>query len=411
MPKVRIPLEATIESRDTTLDKDSLTTNAFVEQSAIGNYTIKRPGLEVLASALGRGLGGLWYNGSLYRFAQTNVKVSANTNYRFLAANATSILGVPDSDSLTIANEDAKLGFISNDLKTYTNTTLPIPLQYFNPFWTGQAYLAIGRYPSVGAPWSYYIVRSDDGGVSWNEFQITLPDNWQITSNFIMIGTFVYAYTRSLDTPFQSGYIRSDNNGRTWTHFTLPYNIVNDNIFINTIARNPSRYTSGMAYSTAGVVWTACTNPQNINSLVWTGSVFIGVSTASGNIGTYAKSSDGISWTTHSNHNPPGLGSFNKVIHTTGGLTVMWGGAGIFFYSTDSGDNWSDDDVGTFVFTPVAGTGQIRDIVASGTQVYVLWRTALGNYWLFNSSDGINWSGVNMSLPFYDYNPDIIFMD
>lgn len=76
MPVLRLPLEVQIESRDSTLEKDSLIANGFIEKSNLGgSYVVKRPGLNVFAEGYGVGLGIYTFDGVTFNF--TNVRIDS----------------------------------------------------------------------------------------------------------------------------------------------------------------------------------------------------------------------------------------------------------------------------------------------------------------------------------------------
>lgn len=63
MPDLRIPLPAKLTSRDTSLDKDSLMTNACIESSKTGtNYAVKRPGFRYGYEGTTTTNLGIWFN-------------------------------------------------------------------------------------------------------------------------------------------------------------------------------------------------------------------------------------------------------------------------------------------------------------------------------------------------------------
>ena len=69
MPNIRLPLIEDIESRDSTLSKDALIVNAYLEASKEGSkYCTKRAGLKSEVSGTGTGQGIFTYGTVVYQW-------------------------------------------------------------------------------------------------------------------------------------------------------------------------------------------------------------------------------------------------------------------------------------------------------------------------------------------------------
>lgn len=84
MASIRLPIQNDLKTRDTTVDKDSIVSNGFIEKTESGVlYTAKRPGITLEYTGAGTANGGFYYNDKVYVWDTTTPALTpvVLTNY------------------------------------------------------------------------------------------------------------------------------------------------------------------------------------------------------------------------------------------------------------------------------------------------------------------------------------------
>ncbi len=290
MPEVRIPLANTIESRDSTLNKDALTQNAFVDMTSDGaGHVVKRPALVNKTSALGLGIAGglgwgrglFYYEGKVFSWNGPDTGVTwagFGQSSDKLVLIAASLANPAFGQSFYINQDDEfKLGkkFGSFDSDGFFTSVL------FN----GTKFFAINCNVS-----NKFIAESTDG--------IT----WTILTTFAAGGTFSLASVKGTTLLFVdetlSTVIRSVDNGVTWTSAATGLTVANG----LAIAVLGTRFSVGSAHSTDGITWTPSSGAaESMGVIASNGSYLIGFSNSTN---VYKFSNNGTTWS-----NPARLGT------------------------------------------------------------------------------------------------------
>jgi hypothetical protein len=101
MPATRLSIQHDVKTRDNTTDKDSTTTNGFVEKNESGVlYTIKRPGITLSANGAGVANGTFLYNDKLYFWDSFSNPLNPNI-YPITYINGNGYFAAPWSPSET----------------------------------------------------------------------------------------------------------------------------------------------------------------------------------------------------------------------------------------------------------------------------------------------------------------------
>lgn len=247
---LRVPFSDIIGTRDSQLNKDSLTTNVFFDAVPEGEALVKRPGLQNLTSALGLGIDGkmgygqgiFFYNDIVFSFNAPpfdyiyNKVAVGNGQVIFVAEPPGS--APPESKSYVVIL-DADGSINSKILPSFINLIESI-------LYTGTHFCIFGS----GTDGTLYIIRSVDG-ISW-ETVYTLDPTVEEVGKFGVVKTGLSAF---LSDAMDYSYTSTDN-GATWavntTNINTPDSVV-------TIASDDTTFTNGVHYSTDAITWSLCT--------------------------------------------------------------------------------------------------------------------------------------------------------
>lgn len=145
----------------------------------------------------------------------------------------------------------------------------------------------------------------------------------------------------------------------------------------------PAYYTT----SNDGIKWTSVirdsANTTNVTSIVWTGTQFVGIGYSYyTNMGFFAASPDGISWSVQSSGNPSRLSCL-----TWTGVELMAGDDSGSLYTSQNGANWVVNKAGIGYNSSLHRREPISFLTYTGSLYF-----AKGNTDIFTSSDGKKWT-------------------
>jgi hypothetical protein len=391
---IRVPLEDTLLSRDTTTNKDTLVTNCFSDTLANGEVMlVKRPGLENLTSALGLGQQGalgwgrgiFYYEGKLYSwngpdlgliwagFGVTSDKLvllSASPNDPAFGQS----FYIDTEDNLKLGK---RFGSFASD-------------GYFGTIVSNGSELFSVNSNVVNS----FLVKSLDG-ISW-----TIEDTYLAGFEYTLsaqIGTILMFLNEGA-----SASIVSLDNGVSFTEYSTGLSISNG----TAIATLGSVFSVGNAHTSNGTTWSLSTGAADaMGAMASNGTIIIGVSMS--NVGKI--SANGTSW-----NNLTFLG--NGASSMTSEMKIVWSGSkwvgvcknGNSVTSTD-GITWTlgKRKVGKYL-TP-------KSLVFFNNVFYCytyLADSTIGNpyqiSYIETSLDGINWNLSAVDLAFDNEIPTII---
>jgi hypothetical protein len=357
MDSIRVPLTVTIESRDSTLTKDSLTKNLFFESGPSGEPSlVKRPGLIAKTSALGAGNGIFFHKGIVWSF----IKNATAYGHYLIAGTSRILTSTRDaafSYSMGIITIETQDGFLQSD-----QTAPRIPIAYNGTYFFASK--------NVGGSITMY--RTLDGLTWTNPVSVTYS-GW---------GTRHATLGNITTTPLDGNYQYTLDQGVTWAN---SYSTMG-----TSIAANTTRFTTGAYYSSTMSGWTACTNGGAYSNIIWAGTFFIGFSVAG-----YAKSTDGITWTTGALIGFPVSLTVIDLVYN--GTTILaWSGDHHIATSTD-GITWVDRGFVTTGLTTENFTYN-RVVSLSGTFIHTAIKTIDSSAYVYKSVNGITWTETKLDV-------------
>jgi hypothetical protein len=397
---LRIPFDDIVSSRDATLDKDAIITNAFCDQVTEGVAIVKRPGLINKTSALGLGISGalglgqgiFFFNNKVYSWNSIDPGTTwygfIQSNDKLLTAAATNL----SSDGDRVLTIDTNENIVTKEMFDIASTTGYAALLY-----TGSRFI-------VGALSSYFAstptVASIDyssDGVTWTP--VAIPAARDYTCGTIK-GTTICLVEVGLNYT-----LVSTNNGSSWTQYNPAKNYP-DGIY--SVASNGTVFTTGDYYSTDGITWTHGTGAVGVyDNIIYNGTGFIAISAATGAIRI---STDGIAWTSTT---PTGTGAsalFSTITKFAWSGSIYAGitQSGYAIYSTN-GTTWT---LGNRQYSPTIIPDQIKYFNGA---FYALTHspTSLSGApfnisFIEKSTDGINWTRSIIDVALFNETPTII---
>jgi hypothetical protein len=179
------------------------------------------------------------------------------------------------------------------------------------------------------------------------------------------------------------------NTGSGYTDTnTVNYSIVINNNKVNMIARGIGDSSGVSAYSTDGMNWISNSSIPMLNCVAWNGNIWLGGASYSATPIFF--SVNGINWFP-ANYVP--VNYVNGIAWNGTIWVAIGGGANAIVYSSD-GINWTGSNISTTIISNgsgIAWNGEIWVAVGQGISGYLTDNT------IAYSSDGINWNASNNS--------------
>lgn len=285
MPMVKLPLASELDSRDSSLDKDGLITNAFLEAGIEGNINVvKRPGLNLNIFANGVGLGVYHYGDITFQFFDA---VSTDTFLEIAYGNNVFVIST------------GKEALVSSDGASWETYALP-QVTFSDPliidgqatglkFVNGYFWILSPVQPDSSIEGTSIVYRSSNGK-NWDTIILPIKGN----KSHIAYGNGTYIITGDTgDAP--NRYLRywRSSDGTTWTY-------------------------------------TDTTDNKVFAPVTFNGTSFVRISNAN----TFV-SNDSITWTTYT-HGGTSVVVSEVYSNTSSGLIVARTSTGIY-YSSDTG--------------------------------------------------------------------------
>lgn len=183
--------------------------------------------------------------------------------------------------------------------------------------------------------------------------------------------------------------VLTSSNGTTWTTVSVTNlnsggKIVWSNKFVAIAPNNEA------AESLDGTTWTSFTtsglSTAGLDSLIWVSEIgYCGIETTSGD---FAKSGDGITWTTTAITNSSGGHvAWSPELSLLAYAGFNGGSQGLIAYSSDLGDTWTTSQLGTNIYRSIAWSSKLSRFVASAPSTIFATSTN-GTSWTTYSESG-----------------------
>jgi hypothetical protein len=386
---IRIPFDDIIASRDATLDKDSIISNAFCDQVTEGTTIVKRPGLINKTSALGLGISGalglgqgiFFFNDKVYSWNSATTDLLSSG----FAKNSTKalILGgysgtPPERFQLITIDLDGKLT-ASKRLTPGVAEGFPTSLVY-----TGTSFIT-----SVAEPADNKFYRSTDNGSSWS---LLSGPNGSGAYYGVVRGTTICFFTPGAPITIQT----SIDDGINWTTTTPA--TTSFSTAINTLG---SVFTIGTHHSSNGTSWTASTGATTMHKIWSNGSYLVGFS----DTGVYKFTNNGTTWVTASKLGT-GASSMNE------NMDLVWNGT-FWCGVTSNGKSVTSSDGTNWVLGNRNIGNQVPNVFLTyfDSTFYCISQTNPDPFtvtYLETSTDGINWTREMTDTQIFNQYPTVI---